>query len=160
MEQPKPQDRGRRALTVAVETFLPRRPPCVKIGQEFDHPSTGERWRVTDVGTRTFLAIKVSDSKTVADPSWLNGPPYAVVEHVWDETDYGALRDVPGIEWDDLNSEVLLCDHPEEQRLGFFPGSTSGGHERCKGCGCVRFQAAKDGPWGPWEYVNEQAGVE
>jgi len=159
MEQPNPKAR-RRALTFPAGSFLPRRPPRVKINQEFTHPTTGERFRVTDVGTRTFLAIKISDPKVVADPSWLNGPPYAVVEHVWDETDYGVLRDVPGFEWDDPNSEVLLCEHPEEQRHGFFPAGASGGHERCTGCGCVRHQAATDGPWGPWEYVNDDRDVE
>lgn len=159
MDQPKPKVRSGRVLTFAAERFLPRRPPRLEKGQEFTHPSTGERWRVTDVGTRTFLAINLSDPKVVADPSWANGPPYAVVEHVWDETDYGALLDVPGIEWDE-NNEVLLCEHPEDKRLGFFPGGTNGGHERCTGCGCVRYQAATGGPWGDWEFVNDEAAVD
>lgn len=159
MEQPNPKAR-RRVLTVPAESFLPRRPPKMKLGQEFTHPTTGHVWRVTDVGTRTFLAIDLSCPRVVADPSWADGPPYAIAESVWDETTYSLLRDVPGIEWDDADSEVALCEHPEDQRQGFFPGSTSGGHERCTGCGCVRHQVAKDGPWGPWEYVNENAGIE
>lgn len=53
-----------------------------KIGDEF-RTATG-LWRCTDIGTRTIIAIKVSDYD---DPSWFNGPPYAVAEHVFDEND-------------------------------------------------------------------------
>lgn len=42
-------------------------------------------WRCTDIGTRTIIAIKVSDRK---DSVWLQGPPYAVAETVFDETDW------------------------------------------------------------------------
>jgi hypothetical protein len=62
------------------------------------------RWRCTDVGTRTICAISLEPHETVTlheggtqthgisdDPSWFNGPPYAVVEHVFDETDFSAL---------------------------------------------------------------------
>ena len=41
-----------------------------------------KRWRGTDVGTRVITAICLDDH---ADPSWLNGPPYAVVEAVFGE---------------------------------------------------------------------------
>jgi hypothetical protein len=71
----------------------------VKVGQEFTDPATQQRWRVTDVGRRTFLAVCLSDPHVEADPSWLNGPPYAVAEEVWDEDSFGALADVAGIEW-------------------------------------------------------------
>ena len=40
------------------------------------------RWRVTDIGARTIIAIKLDRGD---DPSWYNGPPYAIVEHVIDE---------------------------------------------------------------------------
>ncbi len=55
-------------------------------------------WRCTDVGTRTIAAIRI-DQVTVThsdgkgnttsevvkdDPSWFNGPPYAVAESVFD----------------------------------------------------------------------------
>lgn len=89
--------------------------PLMRIGQEFVHPSTGDTWRVTDVGTRTFLAIKVvgthevtrmrkgmTEITTTTEPitsKWLSGPPYADAEAVWDEYDQRALEDVPGIEW-------------------------------------------------------------
>jgi hypothetical protein len=56
------------------------------------------QWRCTDVGTRVIVAIKISDiqvttsdgekltTKTISDdPSWFNGPPYAVAGQVFDE---------------------------------------------------------------------------
>ncbi len=50
------------------------------IGCEF---MTGSgRWRCTDVGKRTIAAIKLDKDH---DPHWYNGPPYAVVESVFDE---------------------------------------------------------------------------
>ena len=54
------------------------------IGEEFRTASG--TWRCTDVGTRTIIAIKISHQD---DPSWFNGPPYAVVEMVFDESDLG-----------------------------------------------------------------------
>lgn len=67
------------------------------IGKEF-MTDTG-RWRCTDIGTRTIAAINISEvhvthltddghttSEVVSsDPSWFNGPPYAVAESVFDE---------------------------------------------------------------------------
>ena len=41
-------------------------------------------WRCTDIGARTIVAIKISGYD---DPSWFNGPPYAVAEVVFDEDD-------------------------------------------------------------------------
>jgi hypothetical protein len=43
----------------------------------------GGLFLVTDVGTRTVCAIKLDQG----DPSWCNGPPYALAEHVIDEND-------------------------------------------------------------------------
>jgi hypothetical protein len=51
-----------------------------KIGTEF-LTETG-RWRCTDVGARTIAAIRLDLDH---DPAWYNGPPYALVEHVFDE---------------------------------------------------------------------------
>ena len=55
---------------------------------------SGNKWRVTDIGTRTIIAIKLDDVNSRIDrgddPSWYNGPPYAVVEHVIDECDQPA----------------------------------------------------------------------
>lgn len=51
-----------------------------KIGMEF---MTGAgRWRCTDVGTRTIAAIRLDLDH---DPSWYNGPPYAIAESLFDE---------------------------------------------------------------------------
>ncbi len=52
-----------------------------RIGLEFF--TAAGRWRCTDVGARTVAAIKLDQS----DPSWYNGPPYAVAEFVFDEHD-------------------------------------------------------------------------
>jgi len=70
-----------------------------KIGQEF---TCGYKvWRCTDIGSRTIVAIRV-DEITIVENSvftrmlkreaaeaagWFNGPPYAVLEHVFDEND-------------------------------------------------------------------------
>jgi hypothetical protein len=40
------------------------------------------RWRCTDVGKRTIVAIRLDMDH---DPFWYSGPPYPVVEHVFDE---------------------------------------------------------------------------
>lgn len=53
------------------------------IGLEF-FASAGFIWRCTDVCTRTITAIQIEDDR---DASWYNGPPYAVVETVFDEYD-------------------------------------------------------------------------
>ena len=64
----------------------------------------GHRWRCTDIGTRVIVAISLGiheialaaqydknselpniQYKTTDDPSWFKGPPYAIVEHVFDE---------------------------------------------------------------------------
>jgi hypothetical protein len=50
------------------------------IGLEFV-AGAGFRWRCTDVGTRTILAIQL-DRK---DPNWYQGPPYIAKEVVFDE---------------------------------------------------------------------------
>ena len=78
------------------------------IGMEF---ICGEsRWRCTDVGTRVIVAIslepalittvtppsgtqpRLTRQSVSADPSWLNGPPYAVAEIVFDELDFPACQ--------------------------------------------------------------------
>ena len=80
------------------------------IGLEF-MTDTG-RWRCTDVGTRTIMAIRISavqathqaddgeltSEVAATDPSWFNGPPYAVAELVFDEDDMVACRAVASIE--------------------------------------------------------------
>ena len=77
-----------------------------KIGGEFI--CAERRWRCTDIGTRVIVAIclepttvgsvTLQNDKTLSpvtyrqdnDPSWFNGPPYAVCETVFDEYDIPA----------------------------------------------------------------------
>ncbi len=66
----------------------------------------GKRWRCIDVGSRVIVAISLEPHEVVNyapsadgvspgkyqrhvtdDPSWLAGPPYAIVESVFDEYD-------------------------------------------------------------------------
>jgi hypothetical protein len=72
------------------------------IGQEFW--CGGKRWRCADVGTRVITAICLEPHEVIRlgpgenggnreeryvtdDPSWHNGPPYAIEECVFDEYD-------------------------------------------------------------------------
>lgn len=60
-----------------------------EIGLEFE---CGEkRWRCTDLGTRTVIAIALEYPE---DPSWYNGPPYAVAETVFDEYDLEGCKPI------------------------------------------------------------------
>ena len=53
-------------------------------GKEFY--SASGKWRCTDVGKRVIVAIKLD-----GDPRNWVGPPYSVVETVFDEYDFGGL---------------------------------------------------------------------
>jgi len=53
------------------------------IGTEFE-TNTGQRWRCTDIGQRSILAIELLPE---LDPAWFCGPPYPVEEVVFDEQD-------------------------------------------------------------------------
>ena len=69
------------------------------IGIEF-YTGTG-KWRCTDIGTRTIVAMQLdrvivvsrdssnqtSYESVTDDQSWFNGPPYAVEQCVFDEFD-------------------------------------------------------------------------
>jgi hypothetical protein len=61
-----------------------------KIGKEF--MTAAGRWRCTDVGTRTIAAIKLDMDH---DPSWYNGPPYALAESIFDENDIEGCEPAP-----------------------------------------------------------------
>jgi hypothetical protein len=80
------------------------RRPRLEIGQAFTHPTTGDLWKVTDIGKRTVIAINVTATMAehAGDESWLRGPPYAIAEHVWDEYSLGALLGAPDVEWEDI----------------------------------------------------------
>lgn len=65
-----------------------------KIGDEFTLQQ-GDRhnWRVTDIGTRTLIGIKLDQT----DQRNYNGPPYSVAEHTFDEYDVGSIYAINGI---------------------------------------------------------------
>jgi hypothetical protein len=65
------------------------------IGLEFYTATT--RWRCTDMGTRTIVAIALD----APAESWYNGPPYAVREIVFDEDDFEGMSVSP----DDVSYE-------------------------------------------------------
>jgi hypothetical protein len=70
--------------------------------------SGGTKWRCTDIGTRTVVAIRLDRVEVVFNASgteharrtlnedeaeaegWFNGPPYAVAESVFDEDEIAA----------------------------------------------------------------------
>jgi antitoxin ParD1/3/4 len=53
----------------------------------------GQAWRCTDIGTRIITALPLGRD---GNPSWNNGPPYAVAEAVFDEDDQqGCLPEPP-----------------------------------------------------------------
>lgn len=71
------------------------------VGQEFT--TAGGRFRVTDIGSRTLVAIRIDQvqaSKGVIDGAraeaegWFRGPPYAVAEIVFDEDDFEAIETI------------------------------------------------------------------
>lgn len=63
-----------------------------KIGLEFTTDLGERRWRCTDVGTRTIACIRLVPGQ---DKSWYNGPPYAVLEQVFDEYDFDGCEVAP-----------------------------------------------------------------
>lgn len=60
----------------------------VEIGGTFY--CAGREYFVTDKGTRVIVAVEVTDVVR-ADPSWLNGPTYALAEIVFDEDDFPVM---------------------------------------------------------------------
>src|SRR3984957_18564023 len=84
-----------------------------RIGLDFY--SDGKRWRCTDVGTRVIVAICLDDHKD--DDSWFNGPPYAVLERVFDEFEQEGCE---------LEPEQLSVATPTSvQKSHFLPGLRS-----------------------------------
>ena len=53
-------------------------------------------WQCTDIGTRVIVAIKLD----APDASWYAGPPFAVAESVFDESDQEGCSLDPH-DWDD-----------------------------------------------------------
>lgn len=80
-----------------------------EIGDEFVTAEKSYRWRVTDIGTRTVIALEsvemsVHDTATGTRTTkiltkaeaigWFNGPPYGVAETVFDEYDFESCSPV------------------------------------------------------------------
>lgn len=61
-----------------------------QVGKEFECV-VGRRWMCTDKGARVIVAIPIIP-EAEEDPSWLNGPPYALAEVVFDELDQEACK--------------------------------------------------------------------
>jgi hypothetical protein len=73
-----------------------------RVGLEFF--TAVARWRCTDVGARTVIAIRLD----AADESWYNGPPYAVAECVFDEDDLeGMSLDAEDVDFDPAHRRVV-----------------------------------------------------
>lgn len=59
---------------------------AVKIGSMFICNS--RMWQVTDIGTRTVMAIPQKEG-------WMEGPPYSLAEIVFDEEDAQVCEPIP-----------------------------------------------------------------
>ena len=79
--------------TVPLEHLHPMQHSDFNIGLDF-YTSTG-KWRCTDIGSRTIICIKLEFEQ---EPSWYNGPPYAVIEHAFNEYDFGGCS----LDWNDV----------------------------------------------------------
>lgn len=79
------------------------------IGTEFE-TCTGQRWRCTDVGQRSILAIELRPDLEV---DWFCGPPYPVPEVVFDEHDIAAAF---------RSHEEAIRDALAEADRGLHPG--------------------------------------
>lgn len=86
------------------------KPYDLNIGDEFVM-ANGWRWRVTDIGTRVVIAIRIQplvlqskrDGKIRREEiseieaehyGWFDGPPYAVAEQVFDEFDLEGIEEI------------------------------------------------------------------
>jgi len=78
------------------------------IGLEFS-ASAGFRWRCTDVGSRTIVAIRLDHE----DQNWYHGPPYITEEVVFDEKE---------IELCHLTETDAIRSAMDESRTSDHPG--------------------------------------
>jgi hypothetical protein len=95
-----------------------------RIGCEF---LTGSgHWRCTDVGARTIAAIRLNHDD---DHRWYNGPPYAVVEHVFDEEGIQGCDKAPKRRtYDDSGrSEVTIVSGPRTETPRIEKSRRAGG---------------------------------
>jgi len=65
-------------------------------------------WRCTDIGTRVMVAMRMDTHPD--DPSWDNGPPYAVAESAFDTYDQQGCTPPP------LPGPGLPGDRPPQSR--------------------------------------------
>ena len=87
----KPSARAAGKAAVTTETHRDgMRPADFRIGGAFT--CGGRRWRCTDLGSRVVVAIPLEHDN---DPGWYKGPPYAVVETVFDEDDQPGCQPEP-----------------------------------------------------------------
>jgi hypothetical protein len=92
----KAKRRTRRKLRrkSVVQVWSGQLPPVkhmdFQLGCEF--LTAAGRWRCTDIGKRTIAAIRLNHDD---DLSWYSGPPYAVVETVFDEYDFEGCEPAP-----------------------------------------------------------------
>jgi hypothetical protein len=125
-EMPTKTRRKRKSI---AQTWTGNRQPMkhsdFRIGGEF--LSGSGRWRCTDVGKRTIAAIRLNHDD---DPAWYNGPPYAIVEYVFDEYDIEACERAPKRRTHDATGRSEITTVPAH---GAKPRSKkSDGHERLK----------------------------
>lgn len=89
------------------------------IGLEFIGRA-GFRWRCTDVGTRTILAIKLDRN----DPNWYQGPPYIAAEVVFDEQEIRGCY---------LTNDEAIAAAVHDHRASSHPGYSVGAVTRMMG---------------------------
>jgi len=106
-----------------VQVWGGRLPPMKRadfqIGCEF--LTAAGRWRCTDIGKRTIAAIRLNHDD---NPSMYNGPPYAVVETVFDEYDFEGCEPAPERRtYDASASEVAVPRRRKRRRRPAKPKS-------------------------------------
>jgi hypothetical protein len=98
-----------------VQVWSGRLPPMKRadfqIGGEF--LTAAGRWRCTDIGKRTIAAIRLDHDD---DPSWYSGPPYAVVETVFDEYDFEGCEPAPERRTYDASATELAVPQRRKRR--------------------------------------------
>ena len=98
-----------------VQVWSGRLPPMKRadfqIGCEF--LTAAGRWRCTDIGKRTIAAIRLDHDD---DPSWYSGPPYAVVETVFDEYDFEGCEPAPERRTYDASATELAVPQRRKRR--------------------------------------------
>jgi hypothetical protein len=108
-----------------VQVWSGNQPPMKRtdfaVGGEF--LTAAGRWRCTDVGKRTIVAIRLDHDD---DPSWYNGPPYAVVETVFDEYDFEGCEPAPERRsYDATASEIPPARRRKRRRRSGKPAAKS-----------------------------------